>query len=71
MEHETIRFEEAFAKLEAAAKTISDEKVSLQDAMQSYKEGKQYYEICSRILEEARQLIEIYDRETGEIQVVE
>lgn len=71
MEHETIRFEEAFAKLEAAAKTISDEKVSLQDAMQSYQEGKQYYEICSRILEEARQLIEIYDRETGEIQVVE
>lgn len=71
MEHETIRFEEAFEKLEAAARTISDEKVALEDAIQSYKEGKRYYEICSSILNEARQLIEIYDRETGESQVVE
>ena len=37
---------------------------SLEDAMESYRKGKEYYAICSKKLQEAKQLIQIYDRET-------
>ena len=32
--------------------------------MESYRKGKEYYAICSKKLQEAKQLIQIYDRET-------
>ena len=71
MEKDNIKFEEAFLRLEAAAKAVSDDKVSLEDAIEKYKEGREYYEICSRILDEAKQLIEIYDKETDTVKEME
>ena len=65
MSDKTISFEEAFEKLEAAAQKIMDGETSLEKAVESYREGRKYYEICSSILEEAKQLIQIYDKENG------
>ena len=39
--------------------------------IENYKEGRKYYDICSKILEEAKQLIEIYDRETDTLKEME
>ena len=71
MEKDKIKFEEAFMKLETAAKAVSDDSVSLEDAIENYKEGRKYYDICSKILEEAKQLIEIYDRDTDTLKEME
>lgn len=64
---EDLKFEEAFSLLKREAEKISSDSVSLEEAIESYKNGKIYYEICSKKLEEAKQLIQIYDRENDEI----
>ena len=64
MDEQKLSFEEAYKKLETAADNIMNEDVPLEQAMECYREGRRYYQICSRILEEAEQLIEIYDKET-------
>ncbi len=71
MEKEKISFEDAFLKLENAAKNVSDDGISLEEAIENYKEGRKYYDICNRILGEAKQLIEIYDRESETVQEME
>jgi len=71
MEKENIKFEEAFLRLETAAKAVSDDRISLEEAIEKYKEGREYYQICSRILDEAKQLIEIYDRENDIVKEME
>ena len=65
IDEENISFEEAYKLLVDAAETVSSENVTLEGAMEKYKEGKKYYDICQRILNEAKQLIEIYDKENG------
>ena len=59
-----LKFEEAFELLRIEAEKISSDGIALEDAIESYKKGKEYYEICSRKLQEAKQLIQIYDRES-------
>lgn len=71
MEKENIKFEEAFLRLETVAKAVSDDRISLEEAIEKYKEGREYYQICSRILDEAKQLIEIYDRENDIVKEME
>lgn len=65
MSDKKISFEEAYEKLEAAAQSIMDEEISLEKAVESYREGRKYYEICSAILADAKQLVQVYDKETG------
>ena len=50
---EDLKFEEAFELLRREAEIISSDSVSLEEAMESYKKGKEYFEICSRKLQEA------------------
>lgn len=64
---EDLKFEEAFELLRREAEIISSDSVSLEEAMESYKKGKEYFEICSRKLQEAKQLIQIYDKENDTI----
>lgn len=64
---ENITFEEAYAKLKEAAEEIISDEVSLEKAIECYKEGRRYYDICSKILGEAKQLIQIYDKESGSL----
>ena len=60
-------FDEAFVKLRESAEAISNPDITLEDAIKNYKNGKEYYETCRELLEEAKQLIEVYDREKGEM----
>ena len=64
---EDLKFEEAFELLRREAEIISSDSVSLEEAMESYKKVKEYFEICSRKLQEAKQLIQIYDKENNTI----
>ena len=64
---EDLKFEEAVELLRREAAIISSDSVSLEEAMESYKKGKEYFEICSRKLQEAKQLIQIYDKENDTI----
>lgn len=64
---EDLKFEEAFSLLKREAEKISSDSVSLEEAIESYKNGKVYYEICSKKLAEAKQLIQVYDRENDAI----
>ena len=70
-EKKEMDFESAYRKLSQCAEELNDPGVSLNDAIARYKSGMEYYRICSSILEEARQLIRIYDRSeehTSELQ---
>ncbi|MBQ1489430.1 MAG: exodeoxyribonuclease VII small subunit [Eubacterium sp.] len=58
-----LSFEEALEKLKEASEKIKDPDTRLADSLQCYEEGMQYYQICSRILTEARQKIETYSEE--------
>lgn len=61
MTEEKITFEEAYEKLKAAGEKMDSDEITLQEAMDNYEEGVKYYKICRRILEEARQKIEMFD----------
>lgn len=68
---EKITFEEAFEKLERAAAAVGDENTPLDEAIESYKEGRKYYDHCMQILQDAKQVIETFDKETGTMRPVE
>ncbi len=63
-----LKFEEAFALLKAEADRVSSENVSLEDALEGYKNGKKYYEICKKKLDEVKQTIQIYEKETDTVE---
>ena len=64
---EKMTFEEAYEKLEQVANAIMSDDVPLEQAVECYREGRKYYDMCSRILEDAEQLIQIYDKETDNV----
>lgn len=66
-EAKDLDFESAYRKLSQCAEELNDPNVSLSDAIDRYKSGLEYYRICSGILEEARQLIQVYDRQSDSI----
>lgn len=63
MTEEKITFEQAYEKLKTAGEKMDSSDITLQEAMDNYEEGVKYYKICSRILEEAKQKIELFDTE--------
>lgn len=68
---EKLDFESAYKKLSQCAHDLNDPGVSLNDAIEQYKAGLKYYKICSDILDEAKQLIQVYDKETGSVKEAE
>ncbi len=66
-ENKEMDFESAFRKLSQCAEELNDPNVSLNDAIARYKSGLEYYRICTSILDEARQLIQVYDRQNDQI----
>ena len=66
-EKKEMDFESAYRKLSQCAEELNDPGVSLNDAIARYKSGMEYYRICSSILEEARHLIRIYDKQNDQI----
>ena len=70
MAQKKISFEEAYEKLTEAAEAINNEDVSLESAIEYYKDGKKYYDICSKIIDDAKQLIEVYDKESDSLREI-
>ncbi len=62
-----MTFDEAFSLLRGEAEKIGSDDISLEDAIESYRRGKAYYEFCRKKLDEAEQTIRIFDRESGEL----
>ncbi|MBE6031836.1 MAG: exodeoxyribonuclease VII small subunit [Firmicutes bacterium] len=60
-----LSFEEALGKLESAAEEIKKSDISLENAIQNFENGVKYYERCQQILKDAKQKIEIYDKNSG------
>lgn len=64
---ENLSFEEALERLEQSADMLKKEGVSLEDAIKGYQEGIANYKICSEILKDAKQKIEIYSVEKEQL----
>ena len=60
-----ISFEEALEKLETAVEKLRSGECSLEESIKIYEDSVQYYELCDRILKDARQKIEIYRPQDG------
>ena len=59
-----ITFEEALQKLEDSVRKIKSPETTLEESMALYEESVKYYELCEKILGEAKQKLEIYRPET-------
>ncbi|HHX13672.1 MAG TPA: exodeoxyribonuclease VII small subunit [Clostridiales bacterium] len=66
-----LTFEKALAGLEQTADKLAGEDLPLEEALQLYEQGMQYYQTCETILESARQKIEQYDRQSGELKKID
>ncbi|MBO4990691.1 MAG: exodeoxyribonuclease VII small subunit [Firmicutes bacterium] len=62
-----LSFEEAMAGLGSAVQALNREDTPLDEAIAKYEEGVAYYNRCNEILLEAKQKIQQFDKETGEI----
>ncbi len=58
-----MNFEEALAKLKLMAEKIRDPEISLDESIRCYDEGMKYYEVCRKVLDNAKQKIEIFEGE--------
>ncbi|MGI6211015.1 MAG: exodeoxyribonuclease VII small subunit [Anaerovoracaceae bacterium] len=56
-----MKFEEAFDKLKQQAEIIKSGELSLEESIKAYEEGMKYYQVCSKILTEAKQKIETFE----------
>ena len=65
-----MTFDEAFSLLRDEAEKIGSDEISLEDAIESYRRGKAYYEFCRKQLNEAEQTIRIFDRDSGELKTM-
>ena len=62
-----LSFEDAMAGLGNAVQALNRDDTPLDQAIAKYEEGIAYYKRCSEILQEARQKIQQFDKETGEV----
>jgi exodeoxyribonuclease VII small subunit len=58
-----MSFEEALAGLEKSADILKKDGTTLEAAMESFEQGIEYYNYCSRILNDAKQKIEVFERQ--------
>ncbi len=57
-----MTFEESMKNLEEMSEKIKREDITLEEAIKCYEEGIKCYEECNKILSDARQKIEIYEK---------
>ena len=65
-EKKQLTFEQALAKLEDASNSLNSDETTLEDAMKNYEKGIKYYNECSKILKEAKQKIEVFQKDMEE-----
>lgn len=58
-----ITFEQALEKLEKASSVLDSDDITLEAALKSYEEGVKYYKECSEILKNAKQSIEVFQKD--------
>lgn len=68
VEWDKMSFEEALRGLEKAADSLKSQETTLEDAIKRYEEGIRYFGCCTRILNSAKQKIEIFERSKEELQ---
>lgn len=56
-----LSFEEALNGLEKTAEELKKDGTTLEEAMVNYERGVEFYQHCIKILEEAKQKIEIFN----------
>ena len=62
-----LSFEEALEKLEETADILRSGEASLEESVEAYNKSIDYYKQCMSILKDAKQKIEVFDPETGEV----
>ncbi len=62
-----LSFEESIAKLEEMAELLRSQEASLEQSVEAYNQSVIYYNRCREILNNAKQKIEMYKPETGEV----
>ena len=62
-----LSFEEALAKLEEASDTLRSGEASLEESVDVYNKSIEYYNQCMTILKNAKQKIEMFKPDTGEV----
>ena len=62
-----MTFEEALEKLEQSAEILRNGEAGLEESVEIYNKSIEYYKLCTEILENAKQKIEMFDPETGEV----
>lgn len=56
-------FEEHLAQLKKTVEALQQENISLEEAITNYQQGKEEYQHCRQILEDAKQKIEVCRKE--------
>lgn len=62
-EEKKMTFEQSLARLEEISNSLNSDNTTLEDAIKKYEEGIGYYKECNRILGEAKQKIEIFQKD--------
>ena len=57
-----MSFEEALAGLERSADILRKDGTTLEEAMQNFEKGVEFYRYCNEMLNDAKQKIEFYDK---------
>lgn len=60
---EDLNFEKALKELEHITNQLKDGKISLEESLNLYEEGIEYYKICSEKLTQADQKIQFYNKD--------
>ena len=63
MSEEKLTFEQAYEKLRETGTKLDSDDITLEEAMKLYEDGIKYYKLCSSILDEAKQKIEMFEKE--------
>lgn len=59
---EKMTFEDSMKKLETCAEKLRNSESTLEEAMNAYLEGQEYYKQCSEILNDAKAKVQMYKR---------
>lgn len=62
-----MTFEEALEKLEENADILRNGEASLEESVAAYNKSIEYYKQCMNILKDAKQKIEVFNPQTGEV----
>ncbi len=60
---DNVSFEEALSGLERSAEILKKDGTTLEEAMKRFEEGVAYYNHCNDLLSQAKQKIEVFEKQ--------